>query len=251
MRKRSLIVFGGSAKSLNLIRALNPQSVFWHDDISSKQKYIDALNALDHQSNDIVCVNWPFITPESELINGNIYTIHESLLPSFSGCAPVNWSIIEGSSLFGITLFRQSKEIDAGEIIFQDGFYMNDANAASVFKRMEVCYEKCANFILANELQDCLSLDDFGNRSYYSKRVPEHNVIVDGFDPNRLVNLFLSTTSDYPLIYKSNEERYKIYAIKVFGNIIDYLPLGKPPLNVLEIDFYNTNFILCGVKLDD
>ncbi|MDB2487728.1 formyltransferase family protein [Alphaproteobacteria bacterium] len=251
MRKRSLVVFGGSKKSLHFIRALNPQSVFLHDDVPSKKKYIDVLNTLDHQAHDIICVNWPFITPESNLMSGNIYTIHESLLPSFSGCAPVNWSIIEGSPLFGITLFRQTKEVDSGQIIFQDGFYMNDANAVSVFKRMKISYEKCANFILANELQDVRSLAGFGNRSYYPKRTPEHNVIEDDFDPDRLVNLFLSTTSDYPLIYKSNGERYKIYAINVFGNIIKYFPLGKPPLNVLKIEFCDSNFILSGVVIND
>jgi methionyl-tRNA formyltransferase len=251
MRKRSLVVFGGSRKSLHFIRALNPQSVFLHDDVPSKQKYIGFLNTLDHQTHDIICVNWPFITPESKLMNGNIYTIHESLLPSFSGCAPVNWSIIEGSPLFGITLFRQTKEVDSGQIIFQDGFYMNDADALSVFKRMEVSYEKCAKFILANELQDCQSLAGFGNRSYYPKRVPEHNVIEGHFNPDRLVNLFLSTTSDYPLIYKSNEEKYKIYAINVFGKTINYFPLGEPPFNALEIDFCDSNFTLFGVVIND
>lgn len=251
MIKKSLIVFGGSSKSLSLIKELNPVRVYWQDEISNKKKYVDALNSIDHQLNDIICVNWPFITPEADLVNGNIYTIHESLLPGFSGCAPVNWSIIEGSSLFGITLFRQSKEVDAGHILFRDGFYMNNANATAVFKRMEICYEKCARFIYENNLQKCKKLLNFGNRSYYFKRTPAENVIQEGFDPDRLVNLFLSTTSDYPLIYESLKERYRIYSIKIFNDIVDYLPLGKPPSNAVKIDFYNRSFILFGEKLDD
>jgi len=251
MQKKSLIVFGGSSKSQNLVRELNPERVFWHDEVHSKKIYIDTLKNIDHELNDIICVNWPFITPEAQLINENIYTIHESLLPSFSGCAPVNWSIIEGSSIFGITLFRQSKEVDAGHILFRDGFYMNNANAIAVFKRMEKCYKKCARFILENNLEDTKKLTNFAHRTYYSKRTPKQNVINDGFDPYRLVNLFLSTTSDYPLIYESSEERYKIYSIKVFNDIVDYLPLGRPPLNSVEINFYNKNFVLNGEKLDD
>ena len=109
VREKSLIVFGGSVKSLHLIKELKPDVVFWQDEIFSK-KICRYLNNIEHSSNDIICVNWPFITPESLLSHGNIYTIHESLLPSFSGCAPVNWSIIEGSLFLELRFFVNQKK---------------------------------------------------------------------------------------------------------------------------------------------
>ena len=251
MGKRNLVVFGGSPKSQPLIDWLVPNQIYWINDVSTKDKYIEVLSSINHQISDVICVNWPYITPESNLTYRNIYTIHESLLPSFSGCAPVNWAICEGSSLFGITLFRQSSAVDAGDLLFQDGFYMNAANAISVFKRMEACYKKCADFILANNLGDSGAIADFGQRSYYSKRAPSDNVVSDGFDPHRLVNLFLSTTLDYPLIFKSASGCYNIYSINIFGEFIDYLPLGETPRNASKIEFFNRNFTLYGVKSSD
>lgn len=251
MDKRNLVVFVGSSKSQTLIDSLVPDQIIWINEIATKDKYIEVLSSIDHQISDVICVNWPYITPESNLTYRNIYTIHESLLPSFSGCAPVNWSIIEGSSLFGLTLFRQSKEIDAGQILFQDGFYMSDANATSVFKRMEVCYKKCAEFILANNLTESATLEDFGSRTYYPKRKPSDNIVSEDYDPHNLINLFLSTTSDYPLIFNLADCSYKIYSIKVFDESVDYFPLGEVPENVSKIECFNRTFTLYGVKCND
>ena len=128
---------------------------------------------------------------------------------------------------------------------------MRNANALAVFQRMEKCYKKCARFIRSNKLEDCKKLSNFGNYSYYPKRNHLQNVIQDDFEPDRLVSLFFSTTSDYPLVYKSSQEKYKIYSIKVFDEVLEYLPLGKPPSNAIEINFYNSDFILYGEKIYD
>ncbi len=52
--------------------------------------------------------------PEIMAIN-----IHASLLPKYRGAAPINWAIINGEKITGVTIFRMNKEMDAGEIISQ------------------------------------------------------------------------------------------------------------------------------------
>ena len=183
MGKKELIVFGGSAKSIHFINVLKPEKVYMAESISTKSSYIECLSSIDHSLFDIICVNWPFITPDAALQKSNIYTVHESLLPSFSGCAPINWSIIEGTSIFGLTLFRQSKVIDGGDILFQHGFYSQTIGATSIFKKMESSYEKCAKFILNNDLDTCGVLEDFGSRKVYPKRKPSDNIIEEKFEP--------------------------------------------------------------------
>ena len=116
---------------------------------------------------------------------------------------------------------------------------------------MEICYEKCASFIHNNSLSNCVPLSDFGIRTYYKKRKPVDNIVENEIDPHKLVNLFLSTTIDYPLIYKQNMIMYKIYAIKVFGKFIDYNPLGELSYDLEEIKFYNDSLVLIGVKIND
>ena len=47
------------------------------------------------------------------------FNIHTSLLPQYRGAAPINWAIINGESLTGMTSFVLNDEIDKGDIILQ------------------------------------------------------------------------------------------------------------------------------------
>lgn len=47
------------------------------------------------------------------------YNLHGSLLPAYRGAAPINWAIIKGESLSGVTSFKLKHEIDTGDTLFQ------------------------------------------------------------------------------------------------------------------------------------
>lgn len=47
------------------------------------------------------------------------YNLHASLLPAFRGAAPINWAIISGEEVTGLTTFKLKHEIDTGSIAFQ------------------------------------------------------------------------------------------------------------------------------------
>jgi methionyl-tRNA formyltransferase len=46
--------------------------------------------------------------------------LHASLLPQYRGAAPINWAIINGDKKTGVTTFFIEKEIDTGNIIYQE-----------------------------------------------------------------------------------------------------------------------------------
>ena len=48
------------------------------------------------------------------------FNLHGSLLPQYRGAAPVNWVLINGETETGVTTFFIEKEIDTGQMIFQD-----------------------------------------------------------------------------------------------------------------------------------
>jgi methionyl-tRNA formyltransferase len=48
------------------------------------------------------------------------FNLHASLLPQYRGAAPINWAIINGEKETGVTTFFIEKEIDTGQMIFQD-----------------------------------------------------------------------------------------------------------------------------------
>ena len=47
------------------------------------------------------------------------FNLHASLLPQYRGAAPINWAIINGEKVTGVTTFFIDEKIDTGEIILQ------------------------------------------------------------------------------------------------------------------------------------
>ena len=54
--------------------------------------------------------------------------LHASLLPNYRGAAPINWAIINGEKITGITTFFIEKEIDTGKIIMQKEILIENRN---------------------------------------------------------------------------------------------------------------------------
>lgn len=46
--------------------------------------------------------------------------LHASLLPDYRGAAPINWAVMNGEKVSGVTTFLLKHEIDTGNIIFQE-----------------------------------------------------------------------------------------------------------------------------------
>ena len=62
------------------------------------------------------------------------FNVHASLLPQYRGAAPINWAIINGETMTGVTTFFLDHEIDTGRIIMQKPFPIAaDANVEDVY----------------------------------------------------------------------------------------------------------------------
>ncbi len=47
------------------------------------------------------------------------FNLHAALLPQYRGAAPINWAVINGERMTGVTTFMIDKDIDTGGIIFR------------------------------------------------------------------------------------------------------------------------------------
>ena len=45
--------------------------------------------------------------------------VHSSLLPRYRGAAPINWAVLNGDEITGVTIMHMAAELDAGDIIAQ------------------------------------------------------------------------------------------------------------------------------------
>ena len=68
------------------------------------------------------------------------FNLHGSLLPRYRGAAPINWAVINGDKETGVTTFFIEKDIDTGNIIFQE----NKTRARNFSSRIKIETKRCA-----------------------------------------------------------------------------------------------------------
>ncbi|MGM9712516.1 MAG: methionyl-tRNA formyltransferase [Prevotella sp.] len=62
------------------------------------------------------------------------FNVHASLLPQYRGAAPINWAVINGETVTGVTTFFLDHDIDTGRIIEQRPFPIpHDADVEYVY----------------------------------------------------------------------------------------------------------------------
>ena len=84
------------------------------------------------------------------------FNVHAALLPQYRGAAPINWAVINGETMTGVTTFFLDHDIDTGRIIMQLPFAIpDDANVEYVYDGLmhlgaEICLQTLDRIIAAN-----------------------------------------------------------------------------------------------------
>ena len=64
--------------------------------------------------------------------------VHPSLLPKYRGAAPIQWAVISGESETGVTIFRLSPRVDAGDMLIQERVAIGpDETAGALYERLK------------------------------------------------------------------------------------------------------------------
>ena len=54
--------------------------------------------------------------------------LHASLLPQYRGAAPIQWALMNGDKITGVSVFQIEKKVDTGKIIYQKTVAINDSD---------------------------------------------------------------------------------------------------------------------------
>jgi len=96
----------------------------------------DAVNKLKRYEAELfVVIAYGRILPAEVLSLPEFYSIglHASLLPKYRGASPINWALLNGETLTGVTVFKLSGKMDAGDIIMQEeATILNSDNARTL-----------------------------------------------------------------------------------------------------------------------
>ncbi|KMT21451.1 methionyl-tRNA formyltransferase [Clostridium cylindrosporum] len=90
-------------------------------------EYIKSLNP------DVIVVVAYGQILSSEILNIPKYgciNVHASLLPSLRGAAPINWTIINGDSVTGVTIMQMDEGLDTGDMLLKSEITIGDSETA-------------------------------------------------------------------------------------------------------------------------
>ena len=68
-----------------------------------------------------------------------VLNIHASLLPKYRGSSPIQWCLINGEKITGVTIMKTALAVDSGDILLQKQLdILPDENAGQLFDRLAV-----------------------------------------------------------------------------------------------------------------
>jgi methionyl-tRNA formyltransferase len=80
-----------------------------------------------------IVIAFGMIFPEEVLKNKKFINVHFSLLPKYRGASPVQSAILAGEKETGITFQCMQKELDAGDILWQEKYPLKEEKTSQVF----------------------------------------------------------------------------------------------------------------------
>lgn len=105
-----------------------------------KIREIDNVEYLKKYNPDIIVVAaFGQILPKSilDMAPYGCINIHASLLPKYRGAAPIQWSVINGDEVSGVTIMRMDEGIDTGDMIIKRQVRLaEDETGGSLFDKL-------------------------------------------------------------------------------------------------------------------
>ncbi|MEZ0608595.1 methionyl-tRNA formyltransferase [Fibrella sp. WM1] len=158
------------------------------------------------------------------------FNLHGSKLPDYRGAAPINWAIIRGETETGVTTFFIEKEIDTGQMIFQETEPIHpDDNAGTLHDRLMVrgaaLVLRTVQAIEAGTYPRTPQPEPGDEKS--APKLNRENTEIDWNQPVGTLRNFIRGLSPYPTAWTTiNGRFYKIYATDVANGMP---PNGTPP----------------------
>jgi methionyl-tRNA formyltransferase len=102
----------------------------WQPRLKGQADIVDQLRRLQPDLILVVAFG-QMLSPEVLDIPAlGVLNVHASLLPQYRGAAPINWAIINGDAVTGVTIMWLTREMDAGDIFLQEAEPIRDDDTA-------------------------------------------------------------------------------------------------------------------------
>jgi methionyl-tRNA formyltransferase len=216
--------------------------VVTHDRTSDRE----LLLALESWRPDVVLVSgWYHLIPKSVRAVAPVLGMHASLLPDYSGGAPLVWAIINDETQCGITLFQMDDGVDSGPIVGQAPVpILFTDTIATLYERVE----DAGLALLRRELprvcrgEAALTPQDERRRRRFPQRAPSDGEIAWSWPARRIYNFVRAQTRPYPGAFtRSDGGEIRVWA----ATLTDRRVVDREPGSVIRHDGDHLD-VVCG-----
>ncbi|MBZ4669236.1 MAG: methionyl-tRNA formyltransferase [Defluviitaleaceae bacterium] len=156
--------------------------------------------------------------------------VHGSLLPKYRGAAPIQWAIINGEKITGVTTMFMDEGMDTGDMILKKEIFIEPEYTAGDLHNImapvgaELLKETLDELIRGNikrEKQD-------ENEATYAPMLKKENGLIDWSQPSyKIVNL-IRGLSPWPSAYTFyKDQMIKIWKAEVYDKIYESNAIGE------------------------
>jgi methionyl-tRNA formyltransferase len=151
-----------------------------------------------------IVAGWYHKIPKEYLNLLKFAGLHASLLPDYSGGAPLVWALINGEKKTGITFFLLDEGVDSGDIIGQKEVEIEeDDNIRTLYEKIELLgLDLLTEYI--PKIADGTAVykrQDHSKRRAFPQRKPEDGLINWDWSTRQIKNFIRAQTKPYPGAY--------------------------------------------------
>ena len=194
------------SRNPNLNNELNMQSNK-NFDIYRINKFTDEMKLKLTQLNPsiIIVASFGLILPDYilKIPALGVINIHPSLLPKLRGPSPISSAIIEGMTRTGVSIIKMVKELDAGPILFQEEFKIDENyNAEQLGLKLFNLAAKNLNQTVKKIVDKSISeISQDHSLATYTKMVKKDDGLINWAESGELIIRKLKAYSQWPGVY--------------------------------------------------
>lgn len=172
----------------------------------------------------LVC-GWYWIIREDviDAVGRGLWGVHNSLLPKYRGGSPLVWSIINGDKEVGASVFRLTKGMDDGEILYQARVFLEESRDIN-YALSEI--EKCLLRGLPEKWKDLISGEailmqqNHQDATFCAARTASDGAIEWAWPAEQIHNFIRAQAFPYPGAFFFMEgEKISIQKSRVFDGV--------------------------------
>lgn len=173
------------------------------------------------------------------------FNVHAALLPQYRGAAPINWAVINGEKLTGVTTFFLDKDIDTGRIIMQEPFEIkDDYNVEDVYDGLmrlgaDIALKTIDRIIDGNGHVDSMPQEKLiptSGQLHNAPKIFKETCMIDWNTTARNVYNFVRGLSPYPGAWtEMAKDGGKSSVLKVFKTVTTQIPCNGKAVGTIMV----------------